>query len=61
MSYDLHGVWDAHNPIGSIVQSHTNLSEIKLAADLLWRLCVKGRSRYVIWDPHPCLDCLANV
>lgn len=37
MSYDLHGIWDAHNPIGSIVQSHTNLTEIKLAADLLWR------------------------
>ncbi|KAI0890230.1 chitotriosidase-1 [Annulohypoxylon maeteangense] len=37
MSYDLHGVWDEHNPIGSIVQSHTNLTEIKLAADLLWR------------------------
>ncbi|KFA55929.1 hypothetical protein S40293_08857 [Stachybotrys chartarum IBT 40293] len=37
MSYDLHGVWDAHNPIGSIVQSHTNLTEIQLAANLLWR------------------------
>ncbi|KAI1798649.1 chitotriosidase-1 [Daldinia bambusicola] len=37
MSYDLHGVWDEHNPIGSIVQAHTNLTEIKLAADLLWR------------------------
>ncbi|KAG8164746.1 hypothetical protein KVR01_005021 [Diaporthe batatas] len=37
MSYDLHGVWDEHNPIGSIVQSHTNLTEIKLAANLLWR------------------------
>ncbi|KAM4063694.1 glycosyl hydrolases family 18 domain-containing protein [Hirsutella rhossiliensis] len=31
------GVWDEHNPIGSIVQSHTNFTEIKLAADLLWR------------------------
>ncbi|KAK6433413.1 hypothetical protein LTR95_010408 [Oleoguttula sp. CCFEE 5521] len=37
MSYDLHGIWDAHNPIGSIVQAHTNLTEIKLAVDLLWR------------------------
>ncbi|GKT51071.1 killer toxin subunits alpha/beta [Colletotrichum spaethianum] len=37
MSYDLHGVWDEHNPIGNIVQAHTNLTEIKLAADLLWR------------------------
>ncbi|KAJ0346384.1 hypothetical protein KNSL1_007491 [Colletotrichum chrysophilum] len=31
------GVWDANNPIGNIVQAHTNLTEIKLAADLLWR------------------------
>ncbi|KAI0024494.1 chitotriosidase-1 [Xylariomycetidae sp. FL0641] len=37
MSYDLHGVWDENNPIGSIVQAHTNLTEIQLAADLLWR------------------------
>ncbi|OQO13612.1 hypothetical protein B0A48_01841 [Cryoendolithus antarcticus] len=37
MSYDLHGIWDAHNPIGSIIQAHTNLTEIKLAVDLLWR------------------------
>ncbi|KAK5994428.1 S-M checkpoint control rad4-like protein [Cladobotryum mycophilum] len=37
MSYDLHGVWDEHNSIGSIIQSHTNLTEIKLAVDLLWR------------------------
>lgn len=38
MSYDLHGVWDATNPIGSIVQGHTNLTEIKLAAELFWRV-----------------------
>ncbi|MCJ1245495.1 hypothetical protein MMC30_002699 [Trapelia coarctata] len=38
MSYDLHGVWDRDNPIGSIVQGHTNLTEIKLAAELLWRV-----------------------
>ncbi|GKZ21587.1 hypothetical protein AbraCBS73388_007488 [Aspergillus brasiliensis] len=38
MSYDLHGAWDATNPIGSIVQAHTNLTEIKLAADLFWRV-----------------------
>lgn len=37
MSYDLHGVWDAKNPIGSRVLSHTNLTEIKLALDLFWR------------------------
>lgn len=37
MSYDLHGVWDKENPIGSIVQSHTNLTEIKLSMELLWR------------------------
>lgn len=38
MSYDLHDVWDATNPIGSIVQGHTNLTEIKLAAELFWRV-----------------------
>ncbi|KAL2259976.1 hypothetical protein VTK26DRAFT_6171 [Humicola hyalothermophila] len=37
MSYDLHGVWDAWNPIGSRVLAHTNLTEIKLALDLYWR------------------------
>ncbi|KAF4160011.1 hypothetical protein CNMCM6936_004140 [Aspergillus lentulus] len=38
MTYDLHGVWDASNPIGSIVQGHTNLTEIKLAMELFWRV-----------------------
>ncbi|RAH68797.1 glycoside hydrolase family 18 protein [Aspergillus aculeatinus CBS 121060] len=38
MTYDLHGVWDSTDPIGSIVQAHTNLTEIKLAADLFWRV-----------------------
>ncbi|KAK0669896.1 bacteriodes thetaiotaomicron symbiotic chitinase [Cercophora samala] len=38
MSYDLHGVWDRDNPIGNIVQGHTNLTEIKLACELLWRV-----------------------
>ncbi|KAJ6052520.1 glycosyl hydrolases family 18-domain-containing protein [Penicillium canescens] len=37
MSYDLHGVWDADDPIGSHVLAHTNLTEIKQAMDLLWR------------------------
>ncbi|KAI7201665.1 glycoside hydrolase family 18 protein [Hortaea werneckii] len=37
MTYDLHGTWDASNPIGSIVQGHTSLTEIKLATELLWR------------------------
>ncbi|KAH8195218.1 hypothetical protein TruAng_010618 [Truncatella angustata] len=37
MSYDLHGVWDVDNPIGSNVLAHTNLTEIGLALDLYWR------------------------
>uniref|UniRef100_A0A0N7HV81 chitinase n=1 Tax=Hypocrella siamensis TaxID=696354 RepID=A0A0N7HV81_9HYPO len=37
MSYDLHGAWDSTNPIGAIVQGHTNLTEIKLATELFWR------------------------
>lgn len=40
MSYDLHGVWDATDPIGSIVQAHTNLTEIKQATELFWRVNV---------------------
>ncbi|PYI36201.1 hypothetical protein BP00DRAFT_453217 [Aspergillus indologenus CBS 114.80] len=38
MSYDLHGFWDRNNPIGSIVQGHTNLTEIKSSVELLWRV-----------------------
>ncbi|KAF5671745.1 hypothetical protein FHETE_3958 [Fusarium heterosporum] len=37
MSYDLHGVWDEKSQIGSLVQAHTNLTEIKQSMDLLWR------------------------
>lgn len=35
MSYDLHGVWDRDNPIGSVVAAHTNITEIDLALDLV--------------------------
>ena len=35
MTYDLHGVWDGKDPyIGSIVQAHTNLTEIKQTMQL---------------------------
>jgi chitinase len=37
MAYDLHGIWDSDNPIGSQVLAHTNLTEIDHALDLLWR------------------------
>ncbi|KAI0123659.1 hypothetical protein BJ170DRAFT_659563 [Xylariales sp. AK1849] len=37
MAYDLHGVWDSDDPIGSQVLAHTNLTEIDLALDLFWR------------------------
>ncbi|KAH1496588.1 hypothetical protein LV164_003899 [Aspergillus fumigatus] len=38
MTYDLHGGWDADDPwIGSVVNAHTNLTEIISAMDLLWR------------------------
>lgn len=40
MTYDLHGTWDSNNPIGSIVQGHTNLTEIKIAMELFWRVQV---------------------
>lgn len=41
MSYDLHGAWDSINPIGSIVQGHTNLTEIKEAMELFWRVDIQ--------------------
>ncbi|KAJ8060926.1 hypothetical protein OCU04_010006 [Sclerotinia nivalis] len=55
MTYDLHGAWDSSDPIESIVQAHTNLTEIKESVELLWRvdippekvvlgLCFYGRS-----------------
>ncbi|KAH7124946.1 hypothetical protein B0J13DRAFT_646964 [Dactylonectria estremocensis] len=37
MSYNLHGIWDADNPVGSQVLAHSNLTEIELALDLFWR------------------------
>ncbi|KAF2460036.1 hypothetical protein BDY21DRAFT_361899 [Lineolata rhizophorae] len=40
MSYDLHGFWDRLNPIGAVVHGHTNLTEIKQATELLWRVGV---------------------
>ena len=33
----LHGTWDSTNPIGNNVLAHTNMTEIKLALDLMWR------------------------
>ena len=30
-------VWDSDNPIGNQILGHTNLTEIDLALDLLWR------------------------
>ncbi|UKZ47180.1 hypothetical protein TrVGV298_001394 [Trichoderma virens] len=46
MTYDLHGVWDSTDPIGSIVQAHTNLTEIKASIDLLWRVNVPPRESH---------------
>ncbi|SCO82657.1 related to chitinase [Fusarium oxysporum] len=38
MSYDLHGTWDKGNKwVGAYLNSHTNLTEITQALDLLWR------------------------
>lgn len=38
MTYDLHGTWDSTDKaIGSIVQAHTNLTDIEQALELLWR------------------------
>jgi chitinase len=40
MSYDLHGLWDKENPIGNVINPHTNLTEIQRAVELLWRVGV---------------------
>ncbi|CAK7207307.1 hypothetical protein SEUCBS139899_010117 [Sporothrix eucalyptigena] len=38
MAYDLHGVWDLPSKeIGPYIAPHTNITEIDLALDLLWR------------------------
>ncbi|KAK0391598.1 hypothetical protein NLU13_1098 [Sarocladium strictum] len=38
MSYDMHGAWDINNKwTGPWANSHTNMTEIQLALDLLWR------------------------
>ncbi|RLL97667.1 hypothetical protein CFD26_105658 [Aspergillus turcosus] len=38
MSYDLHGAWDRNNQwLLPVLNSHTNLTEITNALDLLWR------------------------
>ncbi|QSZ31930.1 hypothetical protein DSL72_001499 [Monilinia vaccinii-corymbosi] len=43
MSYDLHGTWDSTNPISSIVQAYTNLTQIKSAMNLFWRVKIPPR------------------
>lgn len=38
MSYDIHGVWDSSNPnVGPYARPHSNLTEIDLGLQLLWR------------------------
>ncbi|KAJ5200417.1 Glycoside hydrolase superfamily [Penicillium cf. griseofulvum] len=38
MAYDLHGIWDAQSRyVGPYIAPHTNITEIDLALDLLWR------------------------
>lgn len=49
MTYDLHGVWDKENPIGDIIQSHTNLTEIKKSMELLWRNNVAPERWFSAW------------
>ncbi|KAL1835649.1 hypothetical protein VTJ49DRAFT_6294 [Mycothermus thermophilus] len=42
MSYDLHGMWDYGNKwTGPYLKGHTDLEEIDLALDLLWRNNIK--------------------
>ena len=42
-SQDLHGVWDAQSKfLGPLINPHTNLTEIDLGLDLLWRAGVQA-------------------
>lgn len=42
MSYDLHGTWDKESAfVGPYIAPHTNITEIDLGLDLLWRSGVK--------------------
>ncbi|KAI1870410.1 uncharacterized protein JN550_005338 [Neoarthrinium moseri] len=42
MAYDLHGTWDAQSKfVGPYLAPHTNVTEIDLGLDLLWRAGVK--------------------
>ncbi|KAK4210755.1 glycosyl hydrolases family 18-domain-containing protein [Rhypophila decipiens] len=42
MSYDLHGTWDKESTfVGPYIAPHTNLTEIDLGLDLMWRSGVK--------------------
>lgn len=43
MAYDLHGVWDKQSKfVGPYLATHTNLTEINLGLDLLWRAGVQA-------------------
>ncbi|KAF2022761.1 glycoside hydrolase, partial [Setomelanomma holmii] len=45
MSYDLHGIWDAQSKaIGPYIAPHTNITEIDLGLDLLWRAGVDPKN-----------------
>jgi GH18 family chitinase len=42
MTYDIHGKWDLGNEwLAPVLNSHTNLTEITIAMDLLWRNDIK--------------------
>ncbi|KAK9772778.1 putative chitinase [Seiridium cardinale] len=42
MTYDLHGVWDAQSKfLGPYIAPHTNMTEIDMGLDLLWRAGVE--------------------
>jgi GH18 family chitinase len=53
MTYDIHGTWDSSdNSIGAIAQAHTNLTEIDLAMQLLWRNHIdpaRGSVLHALW------------
>jgi chitinase len=56
MAYDLHGTWDADSKyVGAYIAPHTNITEIDLGLDLLWRAGVDS-SKVVLGEGWVCIS-----
>jgi chitinase len=56
MAYDLHGTWDADSKyVGPYIAPHTNITEIDIGLDLLWRAGVDS-SKVVLGEGWVCIS-----